>query len=89
MLRATPFLLLLTALAAGTPSLHAQKTALERGCTRQRTKPPKNAKAAQLSAARVRVVEGARERVARQAAEAGIAEPKGVFVLRPRRTARP
>jgi hypothetical protein len=82
-LRATPVLLLLAALTAGTPALHAQSTALEKGCTRSTVKPPlpENKKQGALNAARVRVVEGAREGVARRAAEAGITEPKGIFVL--------
>lgn len=82
--RATPALLLLTALAVTPPTLHAQTAALEKGCKRQTVKPPhpSNTKEGALNAARVKVVEGVRERVARRAAEAAITEPKGIFVLR-------
>jgi len=81
--QATPVLLFVASLVIVTTPLQAQNAALEAGCTREKVKAPSpaNTKQGALNAARVRVVEGVRESVARRAAEAGIAEPKGVFVL--------
>lgn len=84
--RVIPVLLLFTSLAIGAVPLHAQKAVLEKrkSCKRQVVRPPSQvtSKAGALNSARERVVERARARVAHRAAEAGISQPKGIFVLR-------